>query len=192
VVTGKISALAATSRTGTIRRQDGVLFPFSADVVLGDYNALAVGDQVSFDDGRLHRAVERVFREPAQPEGGVRKPDAPPDLRYAGFEQAGGARRYRFDLQVEGRWVQHAVTVDPALLLKNHVAVQEVPALCLHKLASDLKDSPGIARHQLSDEDLAAFISSRAAALPRKKPKGPFNGRRGSPPPAPSNQTRFS
>lgn len=189
-MTGRISALAAASRTGVIRRQDGVLFSFAADAVLGDYNALAVGDQVSFDDGRLHRAVERVFREPAQPEAAMRKADATPDLRYAGFEQTAGVRRYRFDLQVAGRWVQHAVTVDVALLLKHHVAVQEVPALCLHKLASELKDAPGFA-HQLGEEDLEAFLSARAAALPRKKPKVPFNGRRGSPPPAPSNHTRF-
>ena len=192
-MTGKISALAAGKRTGTIRAQDGVLFLFSADAVLGDYNALAVGDQVSFDAGRarFEGGVERVFREPVPAMGGAKKHDAV-DLRFLGFDQAAGVRRYRFDSVAQGRSVQHLVTVDLALLLKHRVAVQEAPALCLRKLAADLKNSPDSMGHKLGEDDLLVFTSSRAAALQRKKPRSPFGGRHGSPPPAPSNHTRFS
>ncbi len=193
-VTGTIVSLTPRSRTGTIRTQNGSLFPFAFSGVLGDFDALAVGDRVSFDEeqARLHRSAERVFREPISRPAVTKKPDAPADLRYAGFDQAANVRSYGFDLVTPGHSARYFVTVDLSLLTKHRVGVQEAPALCMRKLAADLKDSPDSQKHQLCDADLLAFASLRAAALQRRKPKTPGPGRRGSPPPGPSNHSRFS
>jgi hypothetical protein len=189
-VTGTIVGLAGNTRTGTIRSQDGSRPAFSAADVLGDFDTLAVGHLVSFDldRARPHHTAVRVFREPFGASGPRNKPDASPDLRYAGFNQAENIRSYRFDAVACGHPVrQFVVTVDLALMLKHHIGVQEAPALCLRKLAADLKAFPDSGRHELDDGDLHAYASSRAAALERKKPRHSFAGRRGSPPPGPSN-----
>jgi hypothetical protein len=68
-----------------------------------------------------------------------------------------------------------------ALMLKHRIGVQEAPALCLRKLAADLKAFPDSGRHELDDGDLLAYASARAAALERKRPRHSFTGRRGSP-----------
>ncbi len=150
---------------------------------------------VSFDVDRVppHHTAVRVFREPLSASASVKKPDGSPDLRYAGFQQAGNIRSYSFEVLAGGHPVQHfVVTVDLALMLKHHIGVQEAPALCMRKLATDLKDLPGSGRHELDDGDLIAYAASRAAAVERKRPKQPFTGRRGPPPPAPSNRMRAS
>jgi hypothetical protein len=184
-VTGIIVGLAASTRTGTIRSEDGSRLPFSAAGVLGDFETLAVGLLVNFDldRARPHHTAVRVFHEPSGASEPGRKPEVSTDLRYAGFSQADNIRSYRFDAVVHGRPVQQfAVTVDLALMLKHHVAVQEAPALCLRKLAADLKACPDSGRHELADVDLLAYASSRAAALERKRAKHWFAGRRGAPP----------
>lgn len=185
-MTGIIVALAGSSRTGTIRVEDGSFMLFSAASVLGDFESLTLGDRVSFDSERdkSHHIAVRVFREPfslGPPNG---KHGGSPDLRYTGFDQANNVRSYRFDAISSGQSVRYCVTVDLALLLKYHIGVQEAPALCLHKLATDLRGAPNSGPHQLGDSELEAFASSRAAVLQRKRPK--HLTRRGSPPPGPS------
>lgn len=184
---GTIIDLAATSRTGTIRSQDGFRFVFCAAAVLGDFDALAVGHRVNFDVNQQPHVAVRVFREPICASVSRKAAGALPDLRYAGFEQLANVRTYLFDAIAPGNPFQRfAITVDLALLVKHHVGIQDAPALCLHKLGEDLKASREPGRHELADDDLLAFVSSRAASLERKKPKHSFTGRRGPPPPGPS------
>ncbi len=188
-MTGTIVGLAAGTRTGTIRAQDGSLLAFSGAAVLGDFDTLAVGHRVSFgvERGALHQTAVCVFHEPAArtaPPG--HKPDGPADLRYIGFQPSGNTRKYRFDSQSGGNAVQHGITVDVALLLKHRIGVQEAPALCLRKLRADLKDFPDRQTHHLAEDDMLAFVALRAETAQRKKPKHSFTGRRGAPPPGPS------
>lgn len=176
------------------RSRDGSRLAFSAAGVLGDFDTLAVGHLVSFDPDRAqpHHTAVRVFREPFGAHGPGKKLDASPDLRYAGgFNQAEGIHSCCFDAVASGHPVQHfIVTVDLALLLKHHIGVQEAPALCLRKLATDLKALPDTGCHELDDDDLLAYASSRAAAIERKRPKHSFAVRRGLPPPGPSSPMR--
>lgn len=194
-VTGTIVGLVARTRTGTIRSQDGSRLGFSAAGVLGDFDTLAVGHLVSFEVERAlpHHNAVRVFREPLRPSGPVKKPDGSIDLRYMGFQQAGNIRSYRFDALAGGHTVQHfVVKVDLALMLKHRIGVQEAPVLCLRKLAADLRGVPGPVAHELDNDDLDSYASSRAAAVERKKPRHSFAGRRGPPPPGPTNRMRAS
>jgi hypothetical protein len=184
-MTGRIVGLAASTRTGTIRGQDGSHFVFSAAAFLGDFDSLAVGHRVSFlieRDGSY--TALNVFREPVRTSAPGKKLVKSPDLRYTGFHQSENVRTYSFDELMSLHSAQHCVTVDVVILLKHHIGVQEGPALCLRKLISDLKDSPDSRRHQLGDEDLLALVASRAGAIKRKRPKHRVAGRRGSWPPA--------
>lgn len=123
----------------------------------------------------------------------AKKPAAAHDLRYAGFTQAENVRSYRFDSVTRGHPSQRfVVTVDLALMLKHRIGVQEAPVLCMHKLAADLLAIPVAGRHELADDDLRAYASSRAAAGVRRRPKHAFAGRRGTPPPGPANQMRVT
>ncbi|MEK7408440.1 MAG: hypothetical protein AAB225_25485 [Acidobacteriota bacterium] len=192
-MTGTIVGLVGITRTGMIRSRDGTRLAFSAADVLGEFDTLAIGHLVSFDldRGQPDRTAVRVFREPFGAQRPGKTLDGPPDLRYAGFHQAESIRSYCFDAVASGHPVQHfIVTVDFTLLLKHRVGVQEVPALCLRKLAADLKAPQDTGCHELDDDDLLAYASSRAAAIGRKRPKHSFAGRRGAPPPGPSSHMR--
>jgi hypothetical protein len=192
-MTGTIVGLAGNAKTGTIRCRDGSRFAFSAAAVLGDFDVLTVGHMVSFDPDRaqLHPTAVRVFREPSGPQMTAKQLSDSPDLRYTGFRQMASVRGYFFDAVVGGRPIGHfIVTVDLALLMKHHIGVQEAPALCLHKLAADLKALPGSGHHELDDGDLLACASARAASGQRKRARHPFAGRRGSPQPGSSGFVR--
>jgi hypothetical protein len=185
-MTGTILALTAASRGGCIRASDGSRLPFRAEAVLGDFDTLAVGHRVTFDvehDGARRTAI-RVFHEPMRRTVPAKKTDAEPDLRYAGFRQAANVRTYRFDVETPGRSVQHSILLDTTLLLKHHVGVQEIPALCLRKVAADLKASPESVSHELGENDLSELAASHVK-IQRKPPKHFFTGRRGAPPPGP-------
>jgi hypothetical protein len=185
VVTGTIVELAAGRRTGVIRTPDGSRVIFSASAVLGDFEALAVGHRVNFDLDRAWpgRNASRVLREPPGSTA-PSKLDSPPDLRYTGFDQTQNVRTYQFEAIASGYSVRRfTITVDLLLLLKHRIGVQDAPALCLRKLAADLRNSPESPRHELDNEDLLAFALSRAAAVHRKRPA--FGHRRGAPPPGP-------
>jgi hypothetical protein len=195
-VTGTIVGLAGVTRTGTIRSQDGSRLAFSAAAVLGDYDTLAIGHLVSFELDRIRprQVAVRVFREPRCASDGARKVEGPPDLRYAGFNSPmANIRSYRFDSVSAGRPVERfVVTVDLTLMMKHRVAIQEAPALCLHKLAADLKASAGSRSHKLEDADLLAYTLSRAATIEKRRLKHSLAGRRGSPPARPPDHTRVS
>ncbi len=186
-MTGTVTGLASSSRTGTITTPDGSRLFFAAAAVLGDFDALAVGHRVSFELERegMRRIATRVFHEPMKAPVPSRKPDAPPDLRYAGFQQAANLRVYRFNIARPGNSVQHSIMLDVTLLLKHHVGMQEIPALCVSKLTADLKTSPELLKHQLGDDDLRQFASLRAEASERRASRHSFAGRRGAPPPGP-------
>jgi len=108
------------------------------------------------------------------------------ELRYAGFDQTNNKRSYKFDAGLPGRTVgRFVVSVEITLFLKHHVNIQEGPALCARKLSADLEaDYRG--DHELTDQDLLAYATGRAAKealkaeMRRSKPH-----RRTSPPPPP-------
>lgn len=189
-MTGTISALANGTRTGTIRMPDGSRLMFHAAGVLGEFDTLAVGHRVSFEieRDRSHFTAVRVFREPVCSSAASRKDDSALDLRYAGFDQAGSVRRYRFEAVTPRSSVQHWVTVDVALLLKHRIGIQEIPALCLQKLTADLGRA-GSGPHELAEDDLVLFAVSRGA-VQQKKPRHRLPVRRGAPPPAPAPDRR--
>ena len=90
------------------------------------------------------------------------------ELRYRGFHQERNRRLYNFDgpgdVQTVVRFV---VSVDMSLFLKHHVGIQEGPALCAQKLTADL-EAQHQGDHELTNEDLVAYTSRRAAADARK------------------------
>jgi cold shock CspA family protein len=186
-MTGTIVALTSASRTGCIQVPDGSRLAFRAEAVLGDFDTLAVGHRVSFDiehDGARRLAI-RVFHEPVGRTVPVKRTPIEPDLRYGGFRQVANVRTYRFDAVTSGSFVQHSILLDTTLLLKYHVGVQEIPALCLRKVTADIKASPQSVSHELDDGDLGELAASRVK-VQRKPPKHFFAGRRGAPPPIPA------
>jgi hypothetical protein len=188
-VTGTIVGLPSANRTGIVRSSDGSRLVFAADAVLGDFGKLALGDIVSYESepARPHAAV-RIFREvPASRS----RADAIEDLRFIGFTQAASVRTYQFEAVTRGYPArQFSVTVDVTLLLKHHVGVQDAPALCLRKLSADLKKPLPAGAHELGDDDLRLFASSRDAAHVRRAPKHSSVARSGSQPPAPAAETQ--
>lgn len=194
-MTGTIVGLAASTRTGTLRSQDGSRLTFSAGCVLGEFDALAIGHRVNFEVDRAQpgHSVVRVFREPPAAHRPQHTAGAPPDLRYTGFQEENGVRSYCFEAVVSGCQPHpFIVRVEMALLLKHRVGVQEVPVLCLRKLIADLRAAPECARHVLDHDDLCSYASSLAATAERKRARRPFVGRRGPPPPGPNGRASTS
>jgi hypothetical protein len=90
------------------------------------------------------------------------------ELRYLGFEQTSTARVYSFDSIVAGRpAVRYAISVQMALFLKHHVGIQEGPSLCARKLAA-ADGTETFNDHELTNEDLLAYVGERTAAEERK------------------------
>ena len=91
------------------------------------------------------------------------------ELRYMGFDQARNMRVYKFgSSSVPGEPTSRfVVSVDLGLFLKHHVNIQEGPALCAQKLTADLQ-SQHQGDHELTNEDMAAYVADRAAAEARK------------------------
>ena len=86
-------------------------------------------------------------------------------LRYAGFDQAANIREYKFDGVAHGQATRRfIVTADLALFVKCHVGMQEGPSLCLRKLSADL-EIPRRLKHELTYDDLLAYVTARAAAV---------------------------
>ena len=84
------------------------------------------------------------------------------ELRYVGFDQHDNIRAYKFDGVEKGQAiVRLVVTADLTLFLKHHINIQEGPDLCARKLSTD---PAAIAQHdhQLTNEDLLAFVAARA------------------------------
>lgn len=90
------------------------------------------------------------------------------ELRYLGFDQKLNTRTYKFKGIANGEpTLYFMVTADLGLFLSHRVGIQEGPALCAHKLASDLL-TPADGNHELTNEDLTAHVSARALADTRK------------------------
>lgn len=172
-MTGRITALTAHTRTGTIRGEDGSHFVFRGAAVLGNFDSLNVGHRVSFvsDRGGTFIALN-VFGEPVRMIASGKNIKTR-DLRYTGFHQSANVRTYSFAEHTSRDSAKYFVTVDVALLLKHRIGVQEGPALCLGKLITDLKDSPECPHHQLGNNDLLVLIASRAEAIKQRKLRRP-------------------
>ena len=90
------------------------------------------------------------------------------EFRYLGFDQTLNTRTYRFKSMVNGDpALFFLVTADLNLFLAHHVGIQEGPALCAKKLATDL-GNPAAENHELTHEDLRAYVSARALAEAQK------------------------
>ena len=91
------------------------------------------------------------------------------ELRYMGFDQARNMRVYKFgSSNVPGvPTSRFAVTVDLGLFLKHNIHIQEGPTLCAQKLTADL-EAQHEGDHELTNEDLVAYVAGRAAAEARK------------------------
>ena len=88
-------------------------------------------------------------------------------LRYMGFDQAKNIREYRFD-GIAGDAIKHfVVSADLTLFTKHHIGMQEGPALCLQKLSADT-ETPEQLAYELTNDDLAAHVSARAALAEQK------------------------
>lgn len=91
------------------------------------------------------------------------------ELRYMGFDQALNKRVYKFDRTAGGKsTVQFAVSVDMVLFLKHHVGIQEGPALCAQKLTANFEAEIVGSDHELTNEDLLAYVAVRTAAEVRR------------------------
>lgn len=107
------------------------------------------------------------------------------EVRYLGFEQEQSARSYRFDVLEKGQPAKRfIVTADLSLFHTHRVGIQEGPALSASKLVADL-ESEFAGAHELTAEDLRAYLDARASAdakraemrkTPRRRPS-PTEGR---------------
>ena len=89
-------------------------------------------------------------------------------LRYMGFDQAYNIREFKFDRVVEGESTKHfVVSADLVLFLKHHIGIQEGPSLCLQKLSTDVERLQQL-HHELTNDDLLAYVSARASGKRRK------------------------
>lgn len=111
-----------------------------------------------FPDGNENATINHPPKTP---------PESPVELRYMGFDQAKNIRAYRFDGITRGELTRHfVVSADIALFTKHHVGIQEGPTLCMHKLAAGL--GLELPEHELTSDDLLAYLSAKAAADARK------------------------
>jgi hypothetical protein len=104
-----------------------------------------------------------------------------------GFEQGKSSRVYQFSVMEKGQPPRHfAVTVDLALFLTYHVAIQDGPTLSANKLTANLAINYEGA-HELTADDLReyAHASSVAKAQRAEMRKPP---RRRTPPTAPAEK----
>jgi hypothetical protein len=102
--------------------------------------------------------------------------DAKVELRYMGFDQAHDKRVYKFDCTGAGKsTTRFVVSVDMVLFLKHHVGIQEGPALCARKLNAGFDAEQGVdpllpqeLTHELTNDDLLAYVAIRTAAEVRR------------------------
>lgn len=93
-------------------------------------------------------------------------------LRYMGFSHKKNVRLYKFDGIAQGQDPEHfIVTADLVLFLKHHVGIQEGPSLCLRRLSADIEGCHRV-NHELTDDDLLAYVTARTAAQERKSNHG--------------------
>ena len=101
-------------------------------------------------------------------------------LQYMGFEQAENIRKYIFHRIAHGEETKvFEVSTDLALFRRNHVGLQEGPALCLRMLTGNLEtlESPlqPLLRHTLTDQHIQAYLVTRGIPTTKKhSPKPPI------------------
>jgi cold shock CspA family protein len=179
-MTGTIQSLTARGHSGCIQTESGQSVYFTASAVWEyDMASLAVGRPVSFDLKNGNSGVVTNLRiadePPVATDAQVRR--RPVALRYAGFDQVDDARLYLFQHIVPGEKKKlFVVSAKMSLFVKYHIRIQDGPPLCLYVLALEmdtLEPSPGeILRHELTDQDVLAYLASRPA------PAAKVNGKR--------------
>ena len=94
-------------------------------------------------------------------------------LQYIGFEQVNNTREYIFHGIAHGEETKvFRVITDLELFRRNHVGMQEGPAMCLRILTTDLESpeppqQPSL-RHALTDQDMLAYLLSRGVSTAKK------------------------
>jgi hypothetical protein len=181
-VTGAIEELNSHRRSGSIRADDGRLFTFFDSAVLGEqFDFLKLGQHVSFETGlgeelrNADRVRAKITRAGApspvitaeRPVASPVASGAPAHFLYTGFDQPKGVRHYKFSSVAHGQaTIEFIVSVDMALFLKHRVGIQEGPGLCLRKLAQAIPHASPM-QGQLTEGDVVAYVSDRAAAVAR-------------------------
>jgi len=86
-------------------------------------------------------------------------------LLYMGFaHKTTGIRQYNFQgLIPDGTRKGFFVTTDVAMLTKHHIQIQEVPMMCLRLLESATEAQPQLELFILTEADMLAHISAKAA-----------------------------
>ena len=95
-------------------------------------------------------------------------------LQYIGFEQVNNVREYIFHGVAHGEETKvFVVSTDLDLFRKNHVGMQEGPALCLRILTTEMdaieSSQPPPLRQALTDQDMVAYVIYRGVSTPRKQ-----------------------
>lgn len=94
-------------------------------------------------------------------------------LVYLGFEQEKNIRQYIFHRVEHGEETKVLmVSTDLALFRKNHVNLQDGPALCLRVLTAELEagewPQQPPSRRALTDQHMQAYLFARGAATTKK------------------------
>ena len=95
------------------------------------------------------------------------------NLQYMGFEQDANIRKYIFHRVAHGEETKiFVVGADLALFRRNHVGLQDGPALCLRVLTAELEavegpQSPPL-RRALTDQNIQGYLISRAVPGAKK------------------------
>ncbi len=94
-------------------------------------------------------------------------------LLYMGFEQKQNIRQFVFHKMAHGEETKvFEVSIDLALLLRNHVSLQEGPALCLCVLRAELESAgaPQLppSRRALTDQHVQAYLVARSVPKPKR------------------------
>ncbi len=184
-MTGTITELNLQRRFGSIRADDGSIFIFyDSGVIAEEFSFLKTGQEVHFEAGRgtqtrnavrvqsklIASTTSSVASGAERLPSGSRASSQAETLHflYVGFEQPKNIRHYKFSAVARGQPAKlMTVSVDVALFLKYHVGIQEAPAMCLDKLSRADSETSAL-QHQLTEGDLATYVSDRAAAAARK------------------------
>lgn len=93
-------------------------------------------------------------------------------LEYMGFEQDANIRKYIFHRIAHGEETKVFVLgADLALFRRNHVGLQEGPAMCVRVLMAELEaveNSPPLLRRALTDENFQAYLIARGVPATKK------------------------
>ena len=178
-MTGRIKILSNGSESGVIKAEDGINVHFDATAVLAyDVTNLAVGQLVSYDlsDGSSPKALNVCVQKAHHLPNAEEKRLQTIRLRYAGFEQTGNIRVYRFERISPGEDTEtFVVNTDMTLFTKHRVGIQEGPALCLRLMLAELDAAGGVSpaglQCSLTDRDMLAYLATRPAPGSKPGPK---------------------